>query len=343
MATPLAEQLAALAPQITTVTAPDERIDDAPAQPATDTPEHQQATVHNVGRGLMSPIMYDELLQPSVEAVADNAADASDYDSAKRENDQEVAGDVAPDVEVSQPPAPKEEKKAKKKLPLLVSNSSAASQLLEKAFASVRPVADVDGENHINIHNNAATELGRLLDMNAHTPIQHRLLGTFQSAGGLWHYIKTRGVDSAGNETTLENLRQLHGAKLRQEVIRFKNNPNIRTISVQGFRTIICDALALKVQQNPKIEKLLLESGDIVLKHYYTEGTGGIRQYPTEGFWMVECFSYIREILQANALELSKGSESLYECDFSYIETFKDPSKPVSAKAKKHRNPYGGR
>lgn len=190
-----------------------------------------------------------------------------------------------------------------------------ASQLLKNLFDSTSSEG-VDGSDHINIHNNAATELGRFLDMNTYSPFVHPDAGCFHSVGGLWHYIQTRPL--------MEEFRILSGARVRAQAKKMKedarNDPNApRHTPIKGFRTIIADALWYKVTQNANAVRLMAES-TLPFEHYFCQGDLAIRQYPSEGYWIVAAYEEIRRVIKHR---LATG-ESDAQPDFSAIETLVD-------------------
>ena len=190
-----------------------------------------------------------------------------------------------------------------------------ASQLLKNLFDSTSSEG-VDGSDHINIHNNAATELGRFLDMNTYSPFVHPDAGCFHSVGGLWHYIQTRPL--------MEEFRILSGARVRAQAKKMKedarNDSNApRHTPIKGFRTIIADALWHKVTQNANAVRLMAES-TLPFEHYFCQGDLAIRQYPSEGYWIVAAYEEIRRVIKHR---LATG-ESDAQPDFSAIETLVD-------------------
>ena len=190
-----------------------------------------------------------------------------------------------------------------------------ASQLLKNIFDS-STMDGVDGVDHINIHNNAATELGKFLDMNSYSPFVHPDAGNFQSVGGLWHYIQTRPV--------MEEFRILSGARVRAQAKKMKEdaktNPNApRHVSIKGFRTIIADAMWHKVTQNANAVRMMAES-NLPFEHYFSQGDLGIRQYPSEGYWICAAYEEIRRVIKHR---LATGNTDA-QPDFSAIENLVD-------------------
>lgn len=206
-----------------------------------------------------------------------------------------------------------------------------ASQLLKNIFDS-STIDGVDGVDHINIHNNAATELGKFLDMNSHSPFVHPDAGNFQSVGGLWHYIQTRPL--------VEEFRILSGARVRAQAKKMKeeskSNPNApRHTPIDGFRTIIADALWYKVTQNTNAVRLMAES-TLPFEHYFRQGDLGIRQYPSEGYWICAAYEEIRRVVKHR---LATGDADA-QPDFSSIENMVDPRSVAQFNQRPRRGDY---
>jgi hypothetical protein len=210
-----------------------------------------------------------------------------------------------------------------------------ASQLLKNIF-DPSTIEGKDGVDHINIHNNAETELGRFLDMNAHSPFVHPDAGNFQSVGGLWHYIQTRPL--------MEEFRIASGARVRTMAKKMKDeamsNQNApRHTPIKGFRTIIADAMWHKVTQSANAVRMMAES-TLPFEHYFTQGELNIRQYPSEGYWIVAAYEEIRRVIKHR---LATGDTEA-QPNFSSIETMVDTRSPSQNRNQGRRdNPYGNR
>lgn len=280
------------------------------------------------------------------EAVAQGKAEAAYPDPEKvltQVEDRTVRPKKKPMTQQKQPV----QEKPKGKMALFsLSNDRPASSLLKNVFDSTK-IEGVDSVDHINIHNDAKTKLGRFLDMNSNTPFVHPEAGTFHSVGGLWHYVQTVPL--------VEEYRILTGAQLRRKVSLLRDearnnqdNPNVpRHRTIKGFRTIIADAMWYKVTQNEEIVTLMAES-TLPFEHYFTQGELNIRQYPSEGYWIVAAYEEIRRVIK---LRLSTGDVSV-QPDFTKIEMMPNPrnivEKPRYDNRRNHQNnqapsPYGSR
>lgn len=239
---------------------------------------------------------------------------------------------------MQKPPVHKEIKPVQKKAPALfaLSENRPASALLKNIF-DTSTIDGVDGVDHINIHNDGITKLGRLLDMNAKTPFVHPELGMFQCVGGMWHYIKTRPM--------VEEYRVLHGAQLRYKANQVKkesmdNYDAPQSLNIPGFKTIMADAMWHKVTQNNEIVQLMAES-TLPFEHYFTQGALNIRQYPSEGYWTAAAFEEIRRVIKHR---LETGDNDA-QPDFSKLEDMRNPragiDKPVQRPGRRDPSPYG--
>lgn len=238
-----------------------------------------------------------------------------------------------------QKPAPyKENKPTQKKPPALfaLSENRPASALLKNIF-DVSTIDGVDGVDHINIHGDGITKLGRLLDMNAKTPFVHPELGMFNCVSGMWHYVKTRPM--------VEELRALHGVSLRHKVNQMKRDAAEdpyapQSVGVPGFRIIMADAMWHKVTQNSEVVQLMTES-TLPFDHYFTQGALNLRQYPSEGFWMVAAFEEIRRVIKHRM----ETGDNETQPDFTKLEDMRNPragiDKPLVRPQPRNQNPYG--
>lgn len=145
------------------------------------------------------------------------------------------------------------------------------------------PDKDKDGIDHINVYSKGKTELGRLLSNFAHTPFVTEEDGSFQSMEGYWYYILS------GNDY----LRSLYGyiAKVRGEGNYFLKNWK----TFKGFKDKIRKGLRAKLEQNPDIVELLIES-DLPLEHYYIFGNHVVE--PTEFRWMIDMLESQRTLFK---------------------------------------------
>lgn len=144
---------------------------------------------------------------------------------------------------------------------IAMSNTNETSQNSHKAKRMTRK--DNDGVDHINIDTRAKTVLGRMLVSTAATDFIHPVLGPFSSIEAFRAFIRTGGKDP--------DVRYLSG-KMAYDY----SNKNIRSQCPKNIKDIILEASWHKVDQNPELKKLLLESS-LPFDHYYifTSREGG--------------------------------------------------------------------
>lgn len=114
---------------------------------------------------------------------------------------------------------------------------------------------DNDGVDHINIDIRARTVLGRLLVSSANTDFIHPILGPFSSIEAFRIFIRTGGKDG--------DVRYLTG----KEAYNYSRD-HVRGHCPKNFKDIILEASWHKVDQNPELKKLLLDS-ELPFDHYY--------------------------------------------------------------------------
>lgn len=119
---------------------------------------------------------------------------------------------------------------------------------------------DKDGINHVNVYSKARTNAGRMLTNFSHSPFTHPLFGKFESVEGFWFWL------ASGKQ--YNKLRDLHGFKANQlGRIVCKNTELL--MQEEEFKSHIKEAIKSKLRFNPEILKLLIETGELPLTHYY--------------------------------------------------------------------------
>lgn len=139
---------------------------------------------------------------------------------------------------------------------------------------------DGDGVDHINIHVDGKTELGRMLSTFHRSQFTHPWFGPFNSMEGFWFYIKTKEKP--------DELRMLSGLKAK------KLGKSLTRQWVENFTDIITAANYFKIEQNPHLKKLFLES-TLPFDHYYLHGPGKVMIRPKGHEWLVAGFEQIRQ------------------------------------------------
>lgn len=86
-----------------------------------------------------------------------------------------------------------------------------------------------------------------------------------------------------------------------------------------------------------------MSESTLPFEHYFTQGELNIRQYPSEGYWIVAAYEEIRRVIK---LRLSTGDASV-QPDFTKLEMMPNPrnvDKPRFDNRRHHQpTPYGSR
>lgn len=158
-----------------------------------------------------------------------------------------------------------------------------------------------DGVDHINISNQAKTDLGQSLSQDVFIEFEHPVFGKFNTLTGFWYYISST---DRKNE-----CRTLNSNKLRR---MFKD---IKLPSIKNFRAIILEAYWLKITQHEAIQHELL-STELPLDCYFIAANGTVRTRPKNYRWLLQGLNDMR-----NALK--KG------VDFDYTRYLDDPNSGI--------------
>lgn len=149
----------------------------------------------------------------------------------------------------------------------------------------INPVED--GQLHLNIYSAALTDVGKLLSNFANTPFICED-GSFQSIEGYWYYL----LSDSPQKEKLRNLYGFQAKKIGRELIT-----NSEWSDENWFKAKILNALLAKLEQNPHIKKLLIQS-HLPFKHYYVYNGKVVE--PQRGKWILEFWELIRYELQLN-------------------------------------------
>lgn len=178
--------------------------------------------------------------------------------------------------------------------------------ILRKMFLSAMKIQqETDGVDHINVSEDGKTELGRMLDMNAHTPFVHPELSSFSSVGGLSIYIRSQEKD--------DHLRHVWGKSCRQVYKKLSMS------QVDGFKTIIAYATWFKVASNPQLTKLMIDSS-LPFRSYFFFGELRVCRQPSEAVWHVRILEEIRRIIKLRKENSLGGIEKPVWPDFQFLD-----------------------
>ena len=167
-----------------------------------------------------------------------------------------------------------------------------------------------DGEDHINIWDNAATELGRYLSHNSELPFKHNIFGKFSSMENFWHYILSDERD--------DRLRSMRGTTLR--IFSRKLTPT----KITNFRAIISDSNYQRIKSYASLSKEVAKS-KLPFDSYYTN-ENGIRIRPSYFKWLIAGFEEIRKALKE---EREPNFAFLLDNPKSEIYQYVIPASPV--------------
>lgn len=138
-----------------------------------------------------------------------------------------------------------------------------------------------DGVSHININFFCETELGKLMSNPAHTPFKIKR-NTFKSLEGYWFWLLTK-------EEQLKNLYGMKAKKIGQEFLKNKN------VKIDNFNELIINACHEKVEQNPKLKKLLIQS-HLPFEYYHFNNDKELVNLKEKYSWLVNTWEDLRII-----------------------------------------------
>ena len=187
-------------------------------------------------------------------------------------------------------------------------------ELLNKTFynTSLPLVYDPeeDGITHINIWYLGKTELGKMLSHFYKSPFHHPYFGTFNSMEGFWHYLQSinspddavdpnkLGPDGNPVKVPRDTLRSLSGNAAKQY------GKKLKWSYVDRFYEIISAANFYKIEQNPVLKKLFIES-TLPFDLYYlnppigdAEGQRKVLTKLVNYKWLVDSFEENRILMQ---------------------------------------------
>lgn len=147
-----------------------------------------------------------------------------------------------------------------------------------------------DGIDHINVYSKGKTDLGRKLTNFAKTPFFCED-GKFQSIEGYWYWL----LCHQANPIEREKLRDLSGfaAKKLGRELDAKHWPRDEQ---NLFRAKIKEAFNRKLESNPEIARMLIES-ELPLVHYYAYG--GKIVYDGKSDWLIDYMMEVRKDLKS--------------------------------------------
>lgn len=142
----------------------------------------------------------------------------------------------------------------------------------------------VDGQDHINISDEAATYLGMSLASNAPFTFFHYKFGEFCSIESFFYYLSSEERD--------DRLRRMTGSRL----LAFKKRLTHR--QVVNFRALIMEAHYLKITQTKDLQDVFTNTTLPFDCYYHYKRSDGLRIRHRTAYWMVPGFEEIRKALR---------------------------------------------
>lgn len=145
-----------------------------------------------------------------------------------------------------------------------------------------------DGYDHINVHTQGATELGRTLAFDAEYEFTIPVYGEFGSIFALWVWLNTKGHPSF--------LRHMPARMLR-EFVRTRTQKNLDF--EHPYAKYICAYVLLdRIKSDPALAEALANTGDYPLTGYYVVNDRTFRQ--VQSSWWIPAISLLRSQLRAD-------------------------------------------
>ena len=146
-----------------------------------------------------------------------------------------------------------------------------------------RPNPVEDGLTHINIYSRSNDHLGRMLSHFYYSPFNHPVFGPFNCMEGLWHWVKSQERD--------DKLRGMTGWKAKE------HGKLMTKRYLKNFQEIIMAANFYKIEQNPLLKELMINS-NLPFEHYYIHGPAKLVIMPDSCEWLIKGFEQIRTLLK---------------------------------------------
>lgn len=142
-----------------------------------------------------------------------------------------------------------------------------------------------DGKEFINIYSKGKSRLGRKLSHFEKSPFTHPVYGDFNCMEGFWHYV--------GGDVKDERLRTAEG------YIAKKIGSNLKKSYMPEFQDLIMEGNRLKIENNPELKRLFIES-ELPFVHYYVGNNGWII-LPKAQDWLCKGFEKLRNEMRIEA------------------------------------------
>lgn len=184
-----------------------------------------------------------------------------------------------------------------------------------------------DGIDHINVWEDAQTDLGKVLSHNSSISFTHNIFGKFGSMEAFWHYIQSKERDDRIRTMSDETLKYF--AK------------KLTTARIVNFRAIIADTNWQRIKQYSAIIDAMRESV-LPFDCYYINSQTGLRTRPSFFKWLTRGFDEARAAIKENrepnfAFLLDHQNTGIYDYVVpEYLKNRKapDPKSPRTANSK---------
>lgn len=145
-----------------------------------------------------------------------------------------------------------------------------------------------DGYDHINVHTQGATDLGRALAFDAEYEFTIPVYGEFSSIFALWVWLNTKGHPSF--------LRHM-SARMLREFVRTRSQKNLDF--EHPYAKFICAYVLLdRIKSDTALAEALANTGDSPLTGYYVVNDRTFRQVQSN--WWIPAISLLRSQLLAD-------------------------------------------
>lgn len=156
----------------------------------------------------------------------------------------------------------------------------------ERSLCSPMQLGD-DGTDHINVGDDAVTDLGKMLNHRADNQFQHSHFGKFRTMEGFNLWLLSNERD--------DRLRQLQGTKLRSLSKKITKLPE----TIPNFKAIIIDSYYQSIIQNENLKKAV-ENSTLPFDVYYVMEDTKLRVRPARYNWLLYGLEEIRKAIKEN-------------------------------------------
>lgn len=200
------------------------------------------------------------------------------------------------------------------------------------ATKAIRPTSAAqwkgDGVDHINVWEDAVTEMGRMLSHRHEASFNHSHFGRFKTIEGFDNYIQSVEKD--------DRLRYMSGSPLSYLAKQLTHVP------ILYFRAILVDTYYQRIKQDKVLADLFVNS-TLPFDLYYIVKKTGIKVRPARALWFAEGLEEIRRAMQEGGepnltFLVKKADINIYQQFEAKVEV-KDAPKDQGKKKKQAKKP----